>query len=160
MKLFRRRFKKYSLYISEILVLILVFVTANLMPLSAQAASVTSLSDNLSRLATGTLSDHEIKFVTPTGVAAGQTVTLTFGAAFTLGTFAVVNEDFATGSTSNCTSATYTEQTLAASPSGATWGIAQSGQVITLTSGTGTATAGNCVRFRIGANAVTGGAGA
>ena len=45
----------------------------------AQAASVTSLTDNLSRLKASTLSDHEIKFVSPTGVAAAGTITLTFG---------------------------------------------------------------------------------
>src|ERR1700690_3795015 len=76
----------------------------------ANAAVLTSLSDNLTRLAASTLADHEIKFVTPTGVGAGQAITLTFGSAFTLGTFNVNNEDFATGSTSNCVSATFTEQ--------------------------------------------------
>ena len=127
----------------------------------AQAASISSYSDNLSRLKASTLSDHEIKFVSPTGVAAGLTITLTFGTpGFSLGTFAVLNADFATGSTANCTSATYTEQTLAATPSGTTWGIAtSSATTITLTSGTGTSVAGNCVRFRLGANAVTGGTG-
>jgi hypothetical protein len=125
----------------------------------AQAATVSSLSDNLTRLQASTLADHEIKFVTPTGIAGTQTVTLTFGAAFTMGTFNVNNVDFATGNSNNCASASYTEQTLASSASGATWGIAQAGQVITLTSGSGTATAGNCVRFRIGSNAVTGGSG-
>lgn len=125
----------------------------------AQATTISSFSDSLTRLQASTLADHEIKFVTPTGVAAGQTITLTFGSALTLGTFNILNVDFATGNSSSCSAATYTEQTLAASPSGATWGIGQSGQVITLTSGTGTAAAGNCVRFRIGANAVTGGTG-
>lgn len=125
----------------------------------AQAAQVTSLSDNMSRLKASTLSDHTIIFASPTGIAAGQTVTLTFGSAFSMGTFNVNNVDFATGSSSNCALATYTEQTLAATPSGSTWGIAQAGQVITLTSGTGTSAAGNCVRFKIGANATTGGAG-
>ena len=129
-------------------------------PSQANAASVTSFSDNLSRLKTATLSDHEIKFVSPTGVTSGQTITLTFGAGFTLGVFAVVNADFATGSTGSCTGATYTEQALAAAPSGSTWGIATtSASTLTLTSGTGTATAGNCVRFRLGTNAVTGGTG-
>ena len=127
----------------------------------ASAATITSFSDNLTRLKASTLADHEIKFVSPTGIAAGQTVTLTFGTpGFTLGTFAVANVDFATGSSGVCSSATYTEQTLAASPSGATWGIAtSSATTITLTSGSGTSAAGNCVRFRLGANAVTGGTG-
>ena len=125
----------------------------------AHAASLSSLSDNVTRIATGVLADHEVRFVTPTGIAAGKTVTLTFGSAFTLGTFAVVNEDFATGVGTNCNTATYTEQTLAASPSGATWGVSGAGQAITLTSGTGTETAGNCIRFRLGANATFNGVG-
>jgi hypothetical protein len=125
----------------------------------ATAASVTSASDILSRSKNSTLADHEIKFVTPTGLTAGQTITLTFHASFTMGSFALLNFDFATGSSNNCTSATFTEQTLDTTPSGATWGIAQSGQVVTLTSGTGTVTADRCVRFKIGANATQGGAG-
>lgn len=126
----------------------------------ARAANITSFSDNLSRLKAVTLADHEIKFISPTGIATGQNVVLTFGAGFTIGSFAVTNVDFATGSTGVCSSAVYTEQTLAAGPSGATWGIAtSSASSITLTSGTGTSSAGNCVRFRLGANAATGGPG-
>lgn len=117
------------------------------------AASTTSMSDNMSRLKENTLSNHEIKFVSPTGIAAGNTVSLTFSADFTMGSVAFGDVDFATGNSGNCTSATFTEQTLAAAPSGATWGLVKSGQVITLTSGTGTSTAGNCVRFKIGTNA-------
>jgi hypothetical protein len=128
----------------------------------AQAASLTSLSDTMSRLKASTASDHEIKFVTPTGIAAGNTVTLTFSSGFTNvsgGTLVFGDVDFATGSTSNCTSATFTEQTLAASAATTTWGVTFAGQVMTLTSATGTATPGNCVRFRIGTNTSTGGVG-
>jgi len=38
-------------------------------------------------------------------------------------------------------------------------GVAQAGQAITLTSGSGTEAAGNCMRFRIGANAIFNGTG-
>lgn len=120
------------------------------------ALSLTSLSDNMSRLQASTAANHEIKFVTPSGggVAAGETITLTFSADFT-GVSGILfsDVDFATGNSNNCTSATFTEQTLAATPSGATWGLASSGSVITLTSGTGTVTADRCVRFKIGTNA-------
>jgi hypothetical protein len=124
------------------------------------AASATSLSDNMSRLKASTASNHEIKFVTPSGVAAAGTITLTFSADFTgVSSIAFGDVDFATGSSSNCTSATFTEQALAATPSGSTWGIGSSGQTVTLTSGTGTVTADTCVRFKIGTNASTGTAG-
>jgi len=108
--------------ISKLLVVVLIVIAIQPGTRIAQAANITSLSDNLTRLAANTLADHEIKFITPTGIAATKTVTFTFGAGFSLGTFAVANEDFATGVGSNCSTATYTEQTLAATASGTTWG--------------------------------------
>jgi hypothetical protein len=123
---------------------------------SAVAAALTSSSDTMSRLKQSTLSNHTIKFVTPTGVAAGQTMTVTFPAGFTMGSFAVANVDVATGA--SCSSIS-SERTLAGSPSGATWGVAQAGQIITITSGTDTITAGHCVEIEIGSNATSGGAG-
>lgn len=122
----------------------------------AIAAPLTSVSDIMTRLRQGTLSNHTIKFVTPTGVAAGQNMTVTFPAGFTMGSFAVANVDLATGV--SCSSIS-SERTLAASASGATWGVAQAGQVITITSGTDTITAGHCVEIEIGSNATAGGAG-
>lgn len=129
---------------------------ANFMP-TAQAAVVTSFSDNLSRLRTSTLADHTIKFITPTGLAGGQAFTLTFDADFTMGSFAVANFDLATGT--SCTSIG-TERTLGTgAPSGSTWQVGQVGQVVTFTSGTDTITAGHCVEVQIGANATSGGSG-
>ncbi len=123
----------------------------------AQAAAITSFSDTLSRLKASTAANHTIYFVTPTGLTAGQDITLTFSADFT-GVSSIVfgDVDFATGDSATCTSASYTEQTLAGTPSGATWGIGASGQVITITSGTGTVTANRCVRIKIGTNATSG----
>lgn len=122
----------------------------------AQAASVTSLSDNMSRLQTSTLANHTIKFVTPSGVAGGQTITLTFDADFTMGSFSVNNVDLATATTCG---GSFTDKTLAASPSGTTWGVAQAGQVITFTSGSDTITATHCVQIEIGSNATSGASG-
>lgn len=128
-------------------------------PRPVNAAQITSFSDTLSRLKASTAADHTIFLVSPSGIAAGQSMTLTFGAAFTTSSIVLADIDFATGNSGTCTSATYTEQTLAASPSGATWGVTFSSSVLTLTSGTGVSTAGNCMRFRIGTNAVTGSTG-
>jgi hypothetical protein len=44
----------------------------------AEAANVTSLSDTLSDSAPAVVSDHTLSFVTPTGVANGQTITVSF----------------------------------------------------------------------------------
>jgi hypothetical protein len=91
------------------------------------------------------VSDHTIVFVTPTGVAAGETITLTFDAAFT----GIAALDFAdldldiNGATT----------TLAAAPSVAVWGATTSATGITFTSGTGVVGAGQTVEIRIGLNA-------
>lgn len=128
-------------------------------PSYALAASLTSLSDNMSRLAENTDSNHDIRFVTPSGVGSGETITLTFSADFDLTGVDEGDIDFAEGNSNNCTTATFTDKTVAASPSGATWGAAIAGQVLTITSGTDTVTADRCVQIEIGTNATSGGAG-
>lgn len=138
------------------LVIVSLVVTTMHIAYQAHAATVTTFSDNLSRLKISTLADHTIKFVTPTGYTAGQNFTLTFDSDFTMGSFSVNNIDFATATT--CGGA-FSDKTLAASPSGATWGVAQSGQVITFTSGTDTVTATHCIAIEIGANATSGASG-
>ncbi len=129
----------------------------------AHAASITSFSDVMSRLKASTASDHEIKFVTPTGLASGQTITVTFSADFTnISSLGVEDYDLAEGSTGVCSSATYTEESLVASgASTSQFNASSSGQVVTFTSGGASATiaAGVCVRIRIGDNATSGSAG-
>ncbi len=143
--------------INSLVIVSLLAVTLNF-GYQAQAASLTTLSDNLSRLRVSTLADHTIRFVTPSGLIGGQTITLTFDADFTMGSFALNNFDLATGATCG---AIGTERTLGTgAASGATWQVGQSSQVVTFTSGTDTITAGHCVEVQIGANATSGGAGA
>lgn len=132
----------------------LVMVAIGVQSHTVMAASMTSMSDNMSRLKASTASNHEIKFVTPTGVTAGGTITLTFSADFTgVSSIAFGDVDFATAATCG---GSFSDVTLAGSPSGATWGVGSAGQVVTLTSGTGTVTATNCVRIKIGTNATVG----
>lgn len=141
------------------IILISIFTLTPVLGLKiARAAALTSLSDAMSSLKASTASNHEIKFVTPTGVAALGTIILTFSADFTgVTNIAFGDIDFAEGDSSNCTTATFTEKTLAASAAGATWGAdGDSATTVTLTSGSDTVTAGRCVRIRIGTNAVTG----
>ncbi|MBI5405948.1 hypothetical protein HY972_02835 [Candidatus Kaiserbacteria bacterium] len=127
----------------------------------AYALGLTSMSDALSTIKASTLANHEIKFVTPAGggVAAGETITYNFSSGFVMGSQVLADWDFASGDSNNCSTANFTEKTLAATPSGTTWGAAVSGQVITITSGTDTVAADRCIRLRVGSNASTGGGG-
>ena len=135
----------------------LIIITSGILnPSFASAAgAISTVSDTMSRAKASTASDHTIMFLTPTGIAAGQSVTLTFSAGFT-GVSGVLfsDVDFASGSTNVCSSATYTEKTLAALPATATWGVTSSGQAITILSGTDTVAASKCIRIKIGVNAV------
>lgn len=122
---------------------------------TAKAATITSVTDVLSRAKKNTLSNHTITFTTPTGVAAGETIIITFPTDFT-GEVAIDYTDVDLYSV--------TERTLAAAADGATWGavFSDSGGTrnrLTLTSATGTVAAGAVVVIEIGTNATEGGAG-
>lgn len=113
----------------------------------AQAANVTNVADLLTDSDLSAVSNHTITFVTPSGVAAAKTITITFPAGFNLSTIVFGDVDFAVNGT---------DQTLAASPSGATWGAAVAGQTLTLTSGTGTLAPNATATIKIGTNATFG----
>jgi len=112
-------------------------------------SSLTALSDTMSRLKVSTASNHTIKYTTSSGVAAGQTMTVTFPSGFTIGSVDYTDIDVSWGPSTGAEN----ELTLAATPSGSTWGAAFSGQVLTITSGTGTITAASKVIIEIGTNA-------
>lgn len=110
------------------------------------AASISSASDTLSSQKVSTLANHDIQFTTPTGVASGQTIIITFPADFSI----AVAMDF----TDIDVLDDGVNVTLAAAPSGATWGaVRTSGTVITLTNGTTAVAAGSVIRIKIGTNA-------
>lgn len=116
----------------------------------AQAANVTYLSDLLSDSAPAASSNHTIEFLAPSGVAAGQTMTATFPAGFNLSTVVFGDVDLEVNGT---------DKTLAATPSGTTWGAAVSGQTLTITSGTDTIGGTATITVKIGTNADAGGTG-
>ena len=124
----------------------------------AQAAALTNKKDTMSSLKASTLSNHQILFTTPTGVAAGQTITLTltsFSIAAALD-FEDLDLSFQATGDGVCDTGD-TEKTLAAIASGATWGaVRTSATVITFTSGTDTIAAGAevCVEVGTGAESV------
>lgn len=148
--------------VNALIIVSLIAITSNF-GYEAQAASLTSLSDNMSRLKASTASDHEIKFVTPTGLASGQDLTVTFSADFTnISSLGIEDFDLAEGDSSNCSTANFTEKTLVASGATASqFNAAASGQIVTFTSGgaSATITASRCVRIRIGLNAASGASG-
>lgn len=140
--------KRLQSVVAVFSVLALLLAIAPIRP--ASAAAVTSLKDTLSRLKASTAANHTIQFTTPTGVAAGQTMTLTFGSGFTMNAIDFADIDVTDDSV---------DLTLAATPSGATWGAALSGQVVTITSGTGTIAASSVIAIEIGTHATAGSTG-
>ena len=128
---------------------------------SSRAATISSASDTLSTVKASTVANHEIYFVSPTGAALNSDIVLTFTGLTTTGV-AFGDVDIATGDSGNCSTATFTERTVASSAGAAAWGVSNSNPAITLstpTSGAGALSAGNCIRIKIGTNASTGTAG-
>ena len=120
----------------------------------AFAAALTTLSDTQSSLKISTLSDHTIQFVTPSGVTAGQGITVTFSSNYATGTHNINNIDFATSTSAVCSN--FTDAILASgTPSGLTWGVTLSTSTLYITSGTAIIPANRCVQIRIGSNAIS-----
>jgi len=129
-----------------------------------EAAALTDKSDTITTLTKSTVADHTVLFTTPTGVAAGETITLTLDSDFSVAAgldFDDLDLSFeAAGGDGICDTGD-TEKVLAAAASGETWGaVRTSATVITFTSATGTIAAGAEVCVEVGTNAETGATGA
>ncbi len=110
------------------------------------AADLSDLSDQMSRMKVSTPSNHTIEFTTPSGVGAGETITLEFPACFSMpAALDYTDMDLADDGA---------DLDLAATCSGATWGVSVSGHIITFTSCTGTIAATSVVTIEIGTNAM------
>ena len=119
----------------------------------AEAANVTSFSNTLSDSAPNAKSNHTLTFVTPSGVAAGQAISIDFGTTSFAGIDPLVAQDLDLRVNG-------VEQTLIdGAPSGANWNVSTAGTVIDITSGTSTIATSSTVIIRIGTNATSGGAG-
>lgn len=143
----------------NILVIVAFVCTMAPFALPVEAATITSFQDNLSRLQTSTLADHTIKFVSPSGVGALASFTITFDADFTMGTFALANFDLATASTCN---GSFSDRTLVTGiplPVSPNWRVGQSGQTVTFTNDNSGVSPGECVMVEIGSNATFGATG-
>ncbi len=95
---------------------------------TAEAANLTYVKDTLSDSDTSSLSNHSIQFLSPTGVLATQTITVTFPIQFT-GTTSILfsDVDFEINGVD--------ETIVAGAPAGGQWGFTWSGDVMTLTAG-------------------------
>jgi hypothetical protein len=134
--------------LSSVVVFSLLFFSVNI----AIAANLTALRDTLSTESASTVANHTITFTTPTGVASGQTIILTFNNS----TSVPVGLDY--------TDIDLTDDgidvTLAAAPAAATWGVIRtSATVITFTNGTTAVAPGSVIEIEIGTHATTGGTG-
>ncbi len=118
------------------------------------AAALTSLSDTQSSIKINTLSDHTIQFVTPSGVTAGQGISLTFSAGYATGTFAIANFDFGTSTSAVCSG--FADALLVSgAASGLSWGVSQATNTIYIVSGTAVVPGNRCVQIKIGSNAIS-----
>lgn len=142
--------------ILNLVICLTLFISFHFIPLQrVSAQGLTTVTDEMTRINTNITATHVIKFVTITGVSAGQTITVTFPSDFSFGTsYNNTDMGLAVGSSSNCSTATFSNLTLASSPSGTTWGAAYATSVVTFTSGTGTISGNLCVKVTLNSNGV------
>jgi hypothetical protein len=101
------------------------------------------------------VANHTIRFAVPSGspgVGVGQTIVITFPNGFNIATSGVnfTDVDFRLNGS---------QQTLAASPSGGTWGVSTTSQNLVLTSGTSTVSGDDEVIIYVGTHASSGATG-
>lgn len=145
-------------FVSTIVIVGLVVVNFGILnPSVTLAASITTATDTMSRLKASTASDHTIMFVTPTGVASGRAITLTFSNGFTgISSMAGPDFDLAENSGSVCTAGSWTEKSVVSlMPNSSQFGIIGNLQNVTISSGGAGATINpnRCIRLRAGLNA-------
>lgn len=141
-----------SLFLSKVISVMTIIALVSVFsigPKTVSAANLTAMKDTLSSESASTVANHTIQFTTPTGVASGATIILTFD-----------------NSTSVPAGLDYTDidladdgvdVTLAAAPSGATWGVVRtSSTVITFTNGTTVVAGTSVITIEIGTHATTG----
>lgn len=132
-----------------------------MVPQFAAADLLTSVSLEMTNHTISTVADHELLFVTPSGVdASSDTIIIEYASGFDLTSLSAPGDfDLAIDDDGACDGA-YSEKTLAASAAGGIWGVSVSSQSITLTAPTdaasGEITAGRCVQIQIGTNAASG----
>lgn len=119
---------------------------------TVEAADLTYVKNTLSDSAPGVVSNHTIQFLSPTGLAAGEAITITFPSGFNIGTSTVnhASIDLAVAGI---------DQTLSTSSAPGVWGVSTSSQDLIITSNNSTIAANATVTIEIGTNATFGSAG-
>jgi len=120
---------------------------------TAEAANVTSFSNTLSTSEPLEESNHTISFVTPSGLLAGETISIEFGTTSFAGIGAIAALDIDLNVNGS------EEALVDGAANAADWGVVTAGTVIDITSGTDTIGAGATVTIQIGTHASTGGTG-
>ncbi|MEX0931670.1 MAG: hypothetical protein WDZ88_02885 [Candidatus Paceibacterota bacterium] len=118
---------------------------------SAQAASLTNVSDTITDSDPSAPANHTIQFTAPNGVSAGEDITITFPAGFDLSLIDFEDFDLEDDGV---------DVTLAALSSGTSWGVDVTGQVITLTNGSNVVASSSVITIEIGTHATEGATGA
>lgn len=108
--------------------------------MTAQAANITDVSDTLSDSAPGAESNHTVDFITPTGIATSETITVTFPADFDLTSLVASDVEIQVNSAND----------------DADWTAGIAGQVVTLTQDANTVAANDQITILIGDHAVSG----
>ena len=126
------------------------------------SASVTTFSDTLSTLTESVDANHEILFITPTGVEANNdTIIFTFTGfdGTSLNAIDFGDVDLAESANASCsTPGSWTDKTLGAADGASTYGVATTTTQMLFDPPTtsGYITAGRCIRIKIGTNATGG----
>ena len=146
--------KQEKIWIIFCIFLITIFFV---LPQNSLAASLTNLSDKMSRQAPSTASNHEIKFSTPSGLGnSGEYLRIIFDSDFNLAAITFADIDLWHGPTTGLE----TTETLGALANATNWGVTISGSQIDFTHPTNNANgdilSNDKVAVRIGLNAVGG----
>ena len=145
------------------LIAIIAFGGVLSMPTKSFAASITSAKATFGRIEASIANEYgTLEFATPTGIQAGTSddIIVTFDADYTVAAFSAANFDIELGDSATCSTASYTDEVVAASASATDWGIDITGNAITLEPETDQSlTAGFCMRLVWGTAATTGGTG-
>lgn len=117
---------------------------------TARAENLTDVYDLVSTSATSTAANHTIEFVSPTGVANGQTITITFDAA---------GSNFTGIAAINTNDVDLLVNGVAEDIAGGDWTVGAAGDTITLTNVVGSIPADATTTILIGTHTTEGGAG-
>jgi len=128
-----------------------------------QYATLTQVSDTLTRLKKSTAADHTIQFKQPTGMdTPGDEIFVTLPSDFTHPSVDYQDMDLAYSTNDGCdTPGTWNNVTLAATSAAGVWGVDVTSLVVTFTAPSDSISiaAAKCIQIQIGTNASTGGAG-